>query len=158
MHMRGRRLTVRLSSRLTLEGCRSYTDRHCCSMSKLHSHWPGWPLRLHSDRSAQLQGDTWGNAVGSRCKSVRLSHPSQPANPPPPPPPLLLLPPPHRLLTLSAPTLSDGTQDKRHFCRVQWYEIPQCSGMKYHCTLDKYLIHTKRMTFPRLVTGNEEAK
>lgn len=36
-----RRPTILLSSLLRLEGTRSWTTKHCCSMSKLHNHCPG---------------------------------------------------------------------------------------------------------------------
>ena len=48
-------LTVLLSSRLMLEGLRSWTARHCCSMSKLHSHCPACDPRPHSDCSTHLE-------------------------------------------------------------------------------------------------------
>lgn len=49
------RLTVLLSSLLMFEGLSSWMAKHCCSMSKLHSHWPGRFPRAHWDCSTHLQ-------------------------------------------------------------------------------------------------------
>lgn len=49
------RLTVVLSSLLMFEGLSSWMAKHCCSMSKLHSHWPGRFPRAHWDCNTHLQ-------------------------------------------------------------------------------------------------------
>lgn len=65
------RFTILLSSLLMLDGLSSWTLRHCCSMSKLHSHWPGWFPRAHSDCSTHLQGK---HKASDQALNVKARH------------------------------------------------------------------------------------